>query len=291
MKIYMSGNCQVSNIAVYLRQHPELQGDDTEINVFYCENCVHTMDLEKLMGCDVFIFQHMCARALKDICGHGSDMESFATSKILERLPDRVRRIAIPSIYCSVYWPNNFQRLPKEVLGRVPQRWLKYLPNYTFEADLLLAMLDGAQGGAFGLHARMLNHARYDRESVEFNVRNTLGELRKREEANAVSVRVSDFLEANYKKIRVLHTVNHPTREVFDHLVNGVLEVLGLAPDTTIMSQPDRMLTVQRPPIWPSTQRHLRLEFKDAGPYYAHGVKLRTVFEYLKFCLNPRLGL
>jgi hypothetical protein len=265
--IFFYGNCQIKAISEYLRKVPEVK----VTGVFYVEDCVCKLDMEKLLSSDFLVFQHCSCRALKDLYGHGyKDLSTFATQHLLKLTElTNTEHISIPSIYFNPYWPDQYLTLDRSVLNRVPKQWYKYLPNYTFDGNLLLEMLD--------LQDEIVACKNDPKKSME----SSFAELKRREYELSVILPISDFLKSNYRSQRIMHTTNHPARAVFENLVQRMLPLLGIDADLELTE--DFLLTDQRPPIADSVRSNLCLEFEESGPYFVNGQKMQDFAAYLNF--------
>ena len=74
-------------------------------------------------------------------------------------------------------------------------------------------------------------------------------------------IKISDYIEENYKRRRLFHDHEHPTNEVLKRMAEGVLVLLGIKEEL-----PDIPLSLARyeNPVYPCTQKALGLEWMDA---------------------------
>jgi len=90
----------------------------------------------------------------------------------------------------------------------------------------------------------------------------SISTLKKREQFTDVVI--SDFIEKNYTLKKIFYQFNHPTNDVFQHIVNQIMNIL----EKDIVVNPiDEILTDISIPIYPSTYRNLNLQFKNNYKY------------------------
>jgi hypothetical protein len=101
----------------------------------------------------------------------------------------------------------------------------------------------------------------------------TLSSLTRREKLNHIDLRVSAYIEKNYKNKRLFNQFNHPKRDLFVHLCQKILEKINLdSSDGTALelnkkSYLDGIVT----PIYRSTYKNLDLCFEDDFDTYRAG--------------------
>jgi hypothetical protein len=94
----------------------------------------------------------------------------------------------------------------------------------------------------------------------------SLAKLRWRDDLFNADIRVADYIEKNFRRTRLFHTMNHPTLILFDEEVRQLSQFLGIQHVQT--NQPDPMDFLIMP-IYSSTAKNLSLEF-DCKPVYRY---------------------
>ena len=81
------------------------------------------------------------------------------------------------------------------------------------------------------------------------------------ERRHDMSIRLSDYIDAHYRDSRLFFISDHPSRRVYLHALQQILDLLGLKPHTTFADgEPQGQC---RTPIFPRVASRLRLDFDD----------------------------
>jgi hypothetical protein len=277
-------NCFGKVLCEYLEDIPAFS-EQYDIYLYYVMDCVSKIDLEKLKICDLFLYQHVSATALKchnqsvnHLDAHNLTPESLMSNGVL---PKNCINISIPSPYFSAYFTNSTHEHAIKALIDLPASMRDYFPNYCFSADLLNMLI---KNDSLENMIKYLNDPNlFSKEQVLRNSENSLNQLRMREVANNVNVPMSDFIEENYQKKRLFHTTNHPTKHMFQFVINKIFAIIGI--DHCVELSVDKMTRVGRVPILPCVYNHLGLtnstEFN--GPYFVQGKQVDSLEEYIAF--------
>ena len=283
MHCYVYMNCMGKVLAEYLRAIPEFvavyggeqeRGDEAReggIDVFYMGDCVSTVNVARLRDADLFLFQHMTAKALSNRDAPHLDVADFCTESVLARmLKPSCRAISVPSPYFSGYFPDSLS--PADLLRLVPDNSSSSLlsracfPDYSFYRGLFdgataltasTASTDNVE--TLQLVARLSDPGLLPASRVRENAAWSLAQLRAREVQNGVDVPLSDYIERNWRRVRLFHTTNHPTPALFRHVVTRQAELLGpdvvgmtMVETAASMDLKDMMEKSGRPPILPT---------------------------------------
>ena len=285
-------NCFGKVLKEYLLEIPAFS-EQYEIHTYYMMDCVSKIDLDKVSVCDLFLYQHVGENALKFVNNPlNLDVKSYTPiSLIRDVLPSDCIKISIPSPYFSGYFVNGTNEHAIKTLIDLPSSLRDYFPNYCFNADLL-NMLIKRESLEYML-TFLSDPELYSKERVLSNLTNTVKNLRLREVENAIDIPMSDFIEENYQKKRLFHTTNHPTKHMFQYVINKILPIIGM--DLCIELSVDKMTKVGRVPILPCVSKHLRLPCADAdadayanvvdfdGPYFIQGKPVDSLEAYISF--------
>ncbi len=249
--IYLLGNCQMKVLGEYLRDIP---GIDQEIKIWYVEDKLSELDLTSLRKSTV-LYQNISSEAIQK--HHGLNLES-ARNWSTEGLG--IRGISFPSIYHSGYFPD-FYLDPKYSI-----------PGYNTSRQILERVKKGLTREE--IYLEMTDPELYTKEQIEQHWNRCNESLRNRQQ---VDIPVVDYL-TDHRSTRLMHTVNHPTREFFSWLVDLITEKLHLPSGLDVRNRPDKMIKYGRLPIFPSICSHLNMPFDD-----------RTVFEQTEMDLKTYL--
>jgi len=208
-KCLIYGNCQADALKLYFDKY-ELFRNKYEIVPLKAVHLLVLNDIEFLLNqikdVDLFIHQPI-SENYKNIPELGSE---FLKSKLKK---DAIV-ISFPVLYFKGYNP--------EIIG------LKDLNNKTiakpisyWDQNILLAAYKGNN------KAEILNKVEkgeiYTRQQVLDNFNSSLEELKRREQN--LDIKMSSFLENNYKLVKLFHVFNHPNNFLLHNLTNSILSL------------------------------------------------------------------
>jgi hypothetical protein len=239
----LHANCQGEPLLKRLETCPAF-ADRYETRIF--TNYVREPVPDELLGrCSLFLYQFL-----------GPEWDGLASETLLAKLPETARSLCIPNMFFKGYWPLWSGR-----------KGFNYRCSHLDEIiDLGLPPEE-----AVLLFLRQEPGKKYDLDGL---LAETLRQERAREAHTPV--KYVDLLEANYGKMRLSNTVNHPGPLLMDHAAAGVLQQLGLpAPDPALLEELGDPFPEFEQPINPKVAAHFGWDF--GGPdteYEIYGRKL-----------------
>lgn len=280
--IYAYGNCQVKQIALYLQYIPQVVARYPTILYFYVLDDVAKLDRKKLAQAEVFIYQHTSLDALRG----QEDLKPISTSDYITNslLPKDCLAISIPSVYSSILFPNAMstnearQGFPDHVPPEV-------FPNYAFSRRLHHMLLQKAD--THTIKSTMCDENAYSTVELQKNEVQNFENLRARETKNQVTIPLAEFIRSNFRQKRLLLTTNHPTKYLFDHLLNEILQRMQMPPSTIALDMDDQLEKLGKLPILPCVTKAFGLDVSH--PSYADqqiwvdNVELPTYHAYVQY--------
>lgn len=282
--IYLYGNCQLKSIAMYLKAIPKIKERFPIIDYFYVLSNTTNLSTDLLQKASVFIYQHTASSALK---GNTPEEKEKASSDYIVNhvLPKDCIIISVPSVYSSILFPNSMTTTEAQV-GFVKDIAPEFFPNYTFNRKLHLLMTERKKSIS-EIADIMTDPECYTKAELERNEQSNYDNLKKREIDNNVTIPLSDFIRSNFRQMRLLHTTNHPTPELFHYLLNQVLAILGEDSSNVCFELADPMIKTGRAPILPCVTKYLALDtshpsYKDTSIWCCNRL-LDTYEHYVKY--------
>lgn len=208
-KVLILANCQGQALYSLLKKNPDFIKQFELIHI----DPIHLLkiqDSERILSIiatlDVIIYQPI-----------GSNYGVFASDNILKHLKLNAKAISFPVAYFTGYNP--------EVI---------YLKN--FDGKKVSVPFDYNDLNIMRMFAEKLsipeivNHLEsntfYSQEFLERNCELSLNTLAEREKG--LDIRITPFIENNYKSKRLFFSMNHPSNEVLFEIVQQLFELLGL---------------------------------------------------------------
>jgi len=190
----LHANCQGEPLLERLETCPAF-ADRYETRIF--TNYAREPVPDELLGrCSLFLYQFL-----------GPEWDGLASESLLAKLPKSARSLCIPNMFFKGYWPTWYNRAG-----------FNYRCSHLDEViDLGLPSEETVM-----LFLRQDPGERYDLDGL---LAKSLRQERDRE--THTPVKYVDLLEANYGKMRLFNTVNHPGPLLMDHAAAGVLNQLG----------------------------------------------------------------
>lgn len=200
--------------------------------------------LDSVRTADVFIYQQV---------NNASWPDSLKSDFLLGETASECQTISIPTIYFDGYFPH---------LGTMAglQGPLNLVHDYCIASGFVLGMTSSE------IQAMILSPDFYHNELCLGLVEKSLSNLRAREESQNISIKISNYIEVNFKKIKLFNQFNHPRRQLLEYVTDQVLVTLGL-PENEYVNK-EGYLDVIRTPIYPSISKILGLKFTDAFEYH-----------------------
>jgi organic radical activating enzyme len=221
---------------------------------------------EELRGTELFVYQ-----PLDENWGWGD----LSTDKLLARLPKNCRSVSLPALNFVGFWPFLANDKRNEKSEQYP--FGKYFYGDGFVLDRLREGMSKEQ-----IVAEYMTTDLNQVVDLDKLLEREIAKVRKAEAQT--DVKVADFIERNFRRLRLFNTVNHPRDVLSMFLFFEVLSVLQLP----IPSQPEfynglpKYFAEQESPIHPFIARHFGLEFINADTRYNHLGERLTFLEYIE---------
>lgn len=253
MNVLVYGNCQCKVISSYLSEQPFFK--NSLVKYFFVTHPVEMLDLEFVRKVDIFIYQHVKQSSLISQYPK-TTLFNYTPEGLIATMKPSVKFISIPSIYFSGLYPNSYSI--DEMRPRLPKTTkIDWYANHTFNKKVFDALEKNETTETVA--NILLDPELYNSQTIENNVVQSLSNLRWREKENKVDIPVSDFLEQNYRLKQLSWTTNHPTKFVFNYIIQEILTLLDLPPDETLLERPDK-LDQDIYPIFSCVRKYLCLD-------------------------------
>ncbi|ELS03187.1 tetratricopeptide repeat protein [Xenococcus sp. PCC 7305] len=252
-KCLIYGNCQIKPLREILQSNTNFQNQYQfiELEPVHLLDKSDVADLEaKIFQTDLFIHQL--------VSDNYQEIEQFGTNYLRKNLPSSSKVIAIPGAYFTGYHP--------AIISFKNEEGNKSNEPCDYHDVNLLYLFD--RGKTVNETISLIQQANfYQPQYVINNVINTLNELRRREVE--LDITISDFIEKNYRRQKLFHTINHPGNTVLNYLANSILKLLDLPPNSQEFQS--EILDFTRFPIYPSVAQALKLNFDFDSEYCIQG--------------------
>lgn len=265
------GNCQAAKIAEGLSSNSIVTKQYTMIVL----PAIFEIDHEFLLGlreiinfADLFIYQYVKM--------NNKFHPVLGTEYILTALSDTCRKICIPNIYFTGYFPQMCTNLlDKHKLFPIGD---KNINNLYSKKQLTEEQLSSLGDDEY-----------YSKEEILKQVEESFNNLKDRE--CKCDVIISDFIENNYKKDLLFYTENHPTNIVLEEMSKRIISAITGKEDDYKVRISSALDDIQLP-IYPSVQCHLGLKFNldTICPNKKSGLGRLTfkeyIYQYIYSCCN-----
>ncbi|WP_444932151.1 WcbI family polysaccharide biosynthesis putative acetyltransferase [Microbulbifer sp. SSSA002] len=243
------GNCQAQPLANILQENKSF----SEVYRYIPMKPAHTLGrddyksiLSKIEGIDLFIHQPVAAA--------GNRPEELSSDHLLKKLKPNALSVSFPSIYFDGYFPHlkSFKGLVSE-LNLVHDYFIAYLFSKGYSEKHTFEIINDGN--------------LYTPDNSNKLASDSLENLTVREVSKGLDIRISEYVEENFRKQKLFNQFNHPRRPVFKYVAEGILNKIEMQ-DTCIpevgVATLDRIIT----PIYQSTYNNLKLEFPEDFQYY-----------------------
>lgn len=235
MKVVIWTSCQGYAISSSLKRHHPEFSVEIYLNYVYLDDPSSTIPPD-FSDCDVFIYQRYEDR--------DSHPEMQIDRLLSEVVPATAKRICVPRIYFTGYWPLSIEDHDDFPKTPVPE----ILRPYPHE-------------GVNKLMESLLNESYLRGDSIRENLKSTLSRLRAKESAGDITG-IADFIEKNFSQRRLFYHPSHPKGDVCALLVAGVFELMGLEVPNTLAEELEHEFDYDiDAPILPCVASALELEF------------------------------
>jgi len=243
------GNCQLGVIGRFLQ---ETYPDDYEYTHVFNWRVINRTDPypeDKFKQADLFIYQ--------PIEGHGKCDTDYLQRKLLKK---GCKCASLPYLYFAGYFPDHFNDpnnlntvSPEFPVGAFPhghQHIVYYIERGLCTEQIIQKSMED------------------DFLTADFILTKTIESLNiLREKEKKTDVRIANFIEANYSKFKLFHTVSHPCNEIFKQVLKQLLPKLKYKTDK-VDNHPmfkTELMTVYSPIIYPCVAKTLNLQFDTQG--------------------------
>ena len=245
------GNCQISTISKILSTSSDFKEEYTlifvpPVHVIRWSSVNENAFSLLLPHANLFIYQNV-----KEGPGYSKWM---STEYIKTQLQKKCITIAIPNTYFGGYFPQYTRNENRPMFGSKYNR-VGIVPY----GDLKINTLVEEGRSEDEIEKLLQSDNLFKKDEVEKNCKDSLAELKHREEL--CDVKISDFIEDNYKKKYLFYTINHPTKEVLREVTKRIADKLGYKDDLETKEVAADSNIQQF--IYPSVKKHLKLTFPE----------------------------
>lgn len=207
------GNCQAHPIAQLLMANEHFNRYFEYVPFTKPVYMLTEQDLEKVTdlvsSVDLFIYQ-----SVGEAFG-----KTYSTENLLSLTKDSCQRISFPSIYFNGYMPEiNYLRY----IGGEINAFSDY-----HDINLVNSYVRNPENCYQKTFAQYKSDDYYSSEELLNNAKKSVSTLREREQL--CTIKVSDYIEKNWRDTRLFYSMNHPSNSVLDHLVSQVTPILGIS--------------------------------------------------------------
>ena len=185
------------------------------------------------------------------------DNNIFSTRRLRERVKNGGIHLVLANCYFTGYDAMPFQITDKN--GNIIHiDNISYYPAVSFE-NLL-------EGDIIGACKNWCDMEEFKIHELENNYWKTITELKEREERvfdnnYGVDIKISDYIEENYRKKHLFHTYNHPTNELLYELTRRIMDRIGMKGVKINKTEKELLGDTSIPPHI-SVYIHMNMDFK-----------------------------
>lgn len=215
LKFFVLGNCQASPLRKILissnnfSEKFEIIESDPKLSAVYLlasDEESQKRLFQIIENINLFIYQN-------NGVSYG---EKLSTDFLLKMLKPNCLKLSLPNSYYKGYNPETIYLKHNRILVN---RFCDYHDSNVIR-DYLLGKSES------DVVSSILDIEYYSNDFIWENSKNSLSELRKRE--MMTDIIISDFIEENWTKIKLFHSMNHPTNFVLLEVADRILTYLGL---------------------------------------------------------------
>lgn len=237
----IAANCQGAYLKALLASSPEF---NERYEIHYFVNYNHELvPMPLLKSCALLIYQPL-----------GPKWGDLASGKLLARVPQDCRTISVNYLTFPVYWPFATADARNTQNDAYPFGQFPY-------GDSLVTDMLAAGTPAETIIARLNERAFMASKVVPDDIINSyIAKQRDLEERR--DQKVLDFVMANFRRMRIFETFNHPARPLCIFQADDILARLGMEPLKPSAVPPLTYLQDNQQPIHPVVAELLGLEFE-----------------------------
>lgn len=265
------GNCQMNAVTYYLKvNYPHLYEYHMYWNYVLLKN-PSELPLDLFKKADLFIYQ--------PLKGHGIADTAYIKANYISK---KCKCISFPYIYFNGYFPDYVHDInyARTVSKQYPSGIF-----YTGHQKIIDFICNGDSPNK--IVEKCMSPELFSEEYIRQNYQKTIRILREHE--IDTDVKIASFIESNYKKARLFHTINHPTNIILKEVLKQIISILKWD-STTVDNNPlfDHEILKEggfTDIIYPSVSQNLGLEF-DTSTGFCHDEEvgvIRFVDDYIKY--------
>lgn len=269
------GNCQSLYVNMLLQKSEQFTKDYIMCVMPFIQNMLE----ERNTGIAEGVLKHFSCFIYQIAKRDNVFGEKLSTDVLLSLLKDDVKKCSIPFVYLSSYFPQYIKNTRNDDArrgeGHVPYGDIEIQSR--FEAGKSVKQI-----------VEELNQdALFDKKELQERHELSISELKIRE--GRCDIKISDYLEENYKSKCLFYSPSHPTNECLVELVYRIMKFFEYEEevlDYLDVIENDRVEMY----IYPSVKKHLNLTFKKDKfwLYKAEETKRQGIQEYVqeykKYC-------
>jgi hypothetical protein len=270
-KILFYGNCQAEAICKTLN----LDSNKYETRLIKCyeDNIIQQSFTDILKNMDIIITQPISDNYL--------GKEYLSTSYILRNSNPNCKVIILPSYHFNFYYFDCIYN--RKIAG----------PSDYHYANMIECYKQGKSVDDYLEHYANNPHLK-SKEELEKMADECIKELDDRYNdsqkyktihANVVTLPISKFIQENYKRTLLFHTINHPTKDLFHHVCHEILNILHI--ENTMDYWSDFLAHTIRSIMYKCLEQVLDFgrpaPLIDYNAAYHHDVKGVTQFYYKRY--------
>ncbi|MBN0989321.1 WcbI family polysaccharide biosynthesis putative acetyltransferase [Amphritea pacifica] len=242
-KFTVYANCQSKALARTLLENEEFRSKYEYVPIRAVQS-LSEKDVNEVISVvrsiDLFIHQPV---------QQGRRPKELTSEFLLSQLHESAMSYSFPSLYFDGYFPHlqTFNGYVS-VLNLVHDYFIAYLCASGFSESETFDILN-----LESLYPESL--------SVDF-LKKSISNLKAKEQKFSIDIRVSDFIEQNYKAEKLFNQFNHPKRSIFKYVSECVLERIGVLSSFIDENGPSHLDAIVTP-VYKSTYKNLGLSFSE----------------------------
>jgi hypothetical protein len=253
MKCLCIGICQLDAIYKILKVNTIFTSIYTEI-INYTIFTVTEEEMENILNnivptCDLILSQPVSENY------RGNNI--FSTSMLRSKIKSGAKHLVIPNCYFTGYDPIPFQTTDES--GNII-----HIDNISYYPSICIQSL--LNNDCINCCIDWCNLDVYNSTELNNNYNKTINELKIREEKVfdnnfGTDIKISDYIEQNYKDVFLFHTYNHPTNVLLFELVRRLFRILGLLEIEIGFKITNELLGINSIPPCPSVYTKMDMKF------------------------------
>ncbi len=252
---YVFGNCQIYSITQWLLAEKEF----AENYYIVLSEPIHRLgeDVRKnglneefLKMLSLFIYQYTEE--------NNNYSKLLGTEYILSKLSHGCKRICIPNLYFTGYFPQ-FCKVYDSPLKNIKKFSNGLIPYGDRQFQQASEKYFNRQIGFQMILQDLQDVDLYSKEEILDNVKASIEELRRREKKCQITI--SDYIIGHYKEKKLFYAVNHPVNDLIKELVKRILIYMGNTNFLNIEKEVKELDEIEEF-IFPCVKKQLELKFE-----------------------------